>query len=256
VLRSLGRLAGTLFALAAIIGGIIATKVWMQKDPKRMIMAQSLEATGQLRHELGRDSHVTVTEVLGEVDDDAVDVKVAFPLSTPQAERRELENSATIIIRRSVHHVRDVKIIFGDDHSDAPAPLPPGPDGGTSVPIAAWALPSTEPIVANPTPAPLTPTTAAASSAAAASPTVAAPKKAAAKKTSTGTITLVTFPESDVFKGKEHLGKTPLFNIELPVGTHMLNLVGSDGSRHSLSLPVRSGKNAPVKVNLDDVPSR
>ncbi len=242
--------------MAAIIGGIIATKVWMQKDPMRMIIAQSQEATGQLRHELGRDSHVTVTPVPGEVDDDAVDVKIAFPLSTPQAERHELENSATIIIRRSVHHVRDVKIIFGDDHSEAQAQLPPGPDGGTAVPLAPWVLPSTEPIVANPTPPQPTPTTGA-NAAATAPPTVGpAPKKVTAKKGATGTITLVTFPESDVFNGKQHHGKTPLFNIELPVGTHLLSFVGSDGGRHSLSLPVRSGKNAAVKVNLDDLPSR
>jgi len=72
----------------------------------------------------------------------------------------------------------------------------------------------------------------------------------------TGSITVVTFPEATVFRGKQELGKTPLFNVELPLGTHMLTLVGSDGVRHILSVPVRDGKNSPIKVKLDDLPER
>jgi serine/threonine protein kinase len=72
----------------------------------------------------------------------------------------------------------------------------------------------------------------------------------------TGQITVVTFPNATVFRGKQELGKTPLFNVQLPLGTHMLTLVGADGIKHVLSVPVRDGKNSPIKVNLDDLPVR
>ena len=73
-------------------------------------------------------------------------------------------------------------------------------------------------------------------------------------KVKTGTVTLVTFPDADVFRGKEELGRTPLFNAELPVGTHLLMLVGADGAHHRLSMPVKLGKNKPLKMNLADLP--
>jgi serine/threonine-protein kinase len=248
VLRSLGKILGVLFALTAIIAGLIATKIAMARDPNRLLVAEAQEGAAQLRHELGRDAHVSVTPIEGAVDDDAMNVKVTYPASTPMGERRELENSTNIVIRRSVHHVHDLKIAYGEEHVAAPPELPAGADGGTAItgptPIAptTWAVPSTEPIVQAPPP----------------STTATPPKKGAAKKgsTGTGTITLVTFPESKVFRGNTSLGKTPLFNVELPVGTHLLTLVGDDGSRHALSVPVHAGKNPPVKVTLGDVPER
>ncbi len=72
----------------------------------------------------------------------------------------------------------------------------------------------------------------------------------------TGQVTLVTFPEATVFRGNKEIGKTPLFNIDLPLGTHMLTLVGSDGVKHVLSVPIHDGKNSPIKVKLDELPAR
>lgn len=71
-----------------------------------------------------------------------------------------------------------------------------------------------------------------------------------------GEFTLITFPEATVFKGKQKLGMTPLFNAKLPVGTHVLTLVGNDGKKHLLSMPVTSGKVTPMKVSLADLPTR
>jgi eukaryotic-like serine/threonine-protein kinase len=79
------------------------------------------------------------------------------------------------------------------------------------------------------------------------------PKKKAVR---TGQVTIVTFPEATVFRGRQQLGKTPLFNVELPLGTHMLTLVGGDGVKRALSVPVREGKNTPIKVKLEEVPVR
>ena len=81
-------------------------------------------------------------------------------------------------------------------------------------------------------------------------------KKPKAPSVSKGTFTLITFPSATVFRGKTQLGKTPLFNAELPIGTHVLTLVGPDGDRHMLSMPVTSGKPQPIKVKLDELPTR
>jgi eukaryotic-like serine/threonine-protein kinase len=72
----------------------------------------------------------------------------------------------------------------------------------------------------------------------------------------TGQVTLITFPDATVFRGRQELGKTPLFNATLPVGTHMLTLIGADGVKHVLSVPVHDGKNVPMKVKLDELPVR
>jgi eukaryotic-like serine/threonine-protein kinase len=72
----------------------------------------------------------------------------------------------------------------------------------------------------------------------------------------TGQITIVTFPAAKVFRGKTELGSTPLFNAELPYGTHLLTLVGPDGAKHVLSVRIADAKNTPIKVKLDELPSR
>ncbi len=81
-------------------------------------------------------------------------------------------------------------------------------------------------------------------------------KKAARPSGRTGQITLVTFPNAKVFRGKTELGTTPLFNAELPLGTHLLTLVGPDNERHVLSVRIADGKNTPIKVKLDELPTR
>ncbi|MBK7857320.1 MAG: serine/threonine protein kinase [Archangiaceae bacterium] len=72
----------------------------------------------------------------------------------------------------------------------------------------------------------------------------------------TGQLTVITFPNAKVWRGKAELGTTPLWNAELPLGTHLLTLVGPDGAKHVLSVRVNDGKNTPIKVNLDDLPPR
>jgi eukaryotic-like serine/threonine-protein kinase len=81
-------------------------------------------------------------------------------------------------------------------------------------------------------------------------------KKPARPSGRTGQITLVTFPNAKVFRGKAELGTTPLFNAELPLGTHLLTLVGPDNQRHVLSVRIADGKNTPIKVKLDELPTR
>jgi hypothetical protein len=82
------------------------------------------------------------------------------------------------------------------------------------------------------------------------------PKKDKPPPVHSGTVTIITFPEATVFRGKQQIGQTPLFNAALPVGTQLLTLVGADGVKHVLSVPVRDGKNSPIKVKLDELPSR
>jgi serine/threonine-protein kinase len=82
------------------------------------------------------------------------------------------------------------------------------------------------------------------------------PKKDKPPPARTGTVTIITFPDATVFRGKTQIGQTPLFNAALPVGTQLLTLVGADGVKHVLSVPVRDGKNSPIKVKLDELPAR
>lgn len=69
-----------------------------------------------------------------------------------------------------------------------------------------------------------------------------------------GSLTLITMPEAEVFKGKTALGKTPLFRINLPVGTHMLKLKGADGKVRVLSAKIENGKTSAMKLSLGDLP--
>lgn len=71
-----------------------------------------------------------------------------------------------------------------------------------------------------------------------------------------GQLTLVTFPEAKVFRGKELLGTTPLFQVPLPAGTHTLVLKGQDGVRRKLSAPIKSGKTTTFRLKLRDVPAK
>jgi serine/threonine-protein kinase len=89
-----------------------------------------------------------------------------------------------------------------------------------------------------------------------ADPPVLEEKKPRPPPQRSGQLTLVTFPSAKVFRGKVELGTTPLFNAELPLGTHLLTLMGPDGSKRVLSVRVTDGKNTPLKVNLADLPPR
>jgi serine/threonine-protein kinase len=69
-----------------------------------------------------------------------------------------------------------------------------------------------------------------------------------------GKMTLIINPEADVFLGKRLLGKTPLFDRQLPAGTHLLRIVGPDRKQRMLSVPIEAGKTAMHRFSLKDIP--
>lgn len=71
---------------------------------------------------------------------------------------------------------------------------------------------------------------------------------------SQGKLTLVVLPEAEVFLNGRSLGKTPLFNVSMPVGQHRLRIKGEDGKQHELSVPIEAGKTAQFKLKLQDIP--
>jgi hypothetical protein len=218
-----------------MIGVLLGTRAVLDQNPGRRQVTDAINATGQLRAQLGRDAHIKVRELDDDGTDDNLELTVTYPASTPQPERKELYAGTNIVVRRNMPHVRTVKVAFGED--PPPGLGPSLPDGGALTHEARTEAPE-------PTPAAAPPQTG-----------KKPPAAAAVKKGPTGTLTLVTFPEAKVLKGSTELGTTPLFNVELPAGTHLLTLVGSDGSKHRLSVMVKAGKNAPLKVNLADVPN-
>jgi hypothetical protein len=56
--------------------------------------------------------------------------------------------------------------------------------------------------------------------------------------------------------GGQQLGEGALVSFTLPAGTHLLTVVGSNGVKHVLSLPVSSGKNRVQKFHVDELPTR
>jgi serine/threonine-protein kinase len=69
-----------------------------------------------------------------------------------------------------------------------------------------------------------------------------------------GMLTLIVQPEAEVFRAGRSLGRTPLFSTPLPVGTHRLRIVGADGKKHVLSVPIQAGKTAAFRMELDSIP--
>jgi hypothetical protein len=51
------------------------------------------------------------------------------------------------------------------------------------------------------------------------------------------------------------LGKTPLFNVSLPEGTHLLRIVGPDKKPRKLSVPIEAGQKTLHRFSLDDIPT-
>ena len=137
MLRWVGRIAGTFFALAAIIGIFIAAHYHFNlQDPGRERVNETIAATGQLRFLLRRDAHIKVRELEDDGTDDNLELIVSYSASTPQAERKDLYASTNIIVRRQMPHVREVKVVFGEEPSPvapffgaAGAGLLPGPAG-------------------------------------------------------------------------------------------------------------------------------
>jgi len=71
-----------------------------------------------------------------------------------------------------------------------------------------------------------------------------------------GALTLVVFPEAEVFLKGRSLGKTPLLKKPVPVGRHLLVLKGEDGKRRVLSVPIQAGKTAQFRMKLTDIPEK
>jgi serine/threonine-protein kinase len=69
-----------------------------------------------------------------------------------------------------------------------------------------------------------------------------------------GKLTLVVMPEADVYRGKKLLGRTPMFNVELPVGEHRLFIIGPDKKRRRLSVPIELGKTEKLRLTLTEIP--
>jgi serine/threonine protein kinase len=80
------------------------------------------------------------------------------------------------------------------------------------------------------------------------------PERPVAPKPSKAEVSLTLIPEATVLLGTQRLASGALVNLTLPVGTHQLTVIGNDGMRHVLSLPVVAGKNAPLKFYVDQLP--
>lgn len=237
------RVVASVVGLAALLGVGYAVKRFGTTDVNRERFREGVEAAALIRRETGRDCDVRVEPVAA--GGESVVVSIVFDdVPLEPGFRKELTRNANIVARRVVHHVSAVKVVF-DDSSE----VLPSWDGGVAVAGAP------QPIgVEAPLPAPMPAVKPQLNPTGADAGVAAVPGKRAAGKT--GQVTLVTFPEADVFRGAQKLGRTPLFNAELPVGTHLLTLVGTDGARRKLSLPVRLGKNKPMKLNLADLPAK
>ncbi|AKQ70089.1 serine/threonine protein kinase [Myxococcus hansupus] len=71
-----------------------------------------------------------------------------------------------------------------------------------------------------------------------------------------GKLTLVVLPESDVFRGNKKLGRTPMFNVAMPAGEHELTIVGPDGKKRMLAVPIEAGATARFRLKLAEIPER
>jgi hypothetical protein len=207
-------------------------------NPKRDRFRDGINASSQLRTGLGLDCNLTV-DVVPDTDEQVL-VTVVYPKPpTDPGLIRDLMRNTNQIVRRNVHNVRDVKVVLGVERE-----VLPSWDGGVAVAGAPVPVgvkppaPDAPPKNDAPAPAP------------------APAKKPAKPNGPSGTVTLVTFPNATVLEGKNSLGTTPLFNLELSTGTHLLTLIGDDGLKHRLSLPVKQGKNAPLKLELADLPAK
>ncbi|MCP3137075.1 serine/threonine protein kinase [Pyxidicoccus xibeiensis] len=72
----------------------------------------------------------------------------------------------------------------------------------------------------------------------------------------TGKLTLLVNPDATVYRGKVKLGRTPIFAVEMPVGEHRLTIIGPDGKKRRLSVPIELGKTAQFRLTLADIPER
>jgi serine/threonine-protein kinase len=81
-------------------------------------------------------------------------------------------------------------------------------------------------------------------------------KKKETRSVPTGDVTLAILPEASVFRGRDRLAQGSLVTLSLPVGTHMLTVIGPDAIRRQLSVRVANGKNPPLRLRLEDIPAQ
>lgn len=84
------------------------------------------------------------------------------------------------------------------------------------------------------------------------------PKEAASARPvkGKGKLTLLVLPEAEVFRGRKRLGRTPMFNLAMPVGEHDLTILGPDGKKRMLSVPIAAGETTQFKLKLAEIPER
>jgi hypothetical protein len=69
-----------------------------------------------------------------------------------------------------------------------------------------------------------------------------------------GTLNLVTEPPCHVSAGIQALGQTPLLNVPLAAGSHMLTLRDADGHSHVLTVLIRPGLSTNLNMPLESLP--
>ncbi|WP_237080873.1 serine/threonine protein kinase [Myxococcus xanthus] len=84
------------------------------------------------------------------------------------------------------------------------------------------------------------------------------PKEAASARPAKGRgkLTLLVLPEAEVFRGKKRVGRTPMFNVAMPAGEHDLTIVGPDGKKRMLSVPISAGETTQFRLKLAEIPER
>ncbi len=80
---------------------------------------------------------------------------------------------------------------------------------------------------------------------------VAAPKTRRNPPVANGKLSLKTTPWTTVFLGKKKLGDTPLVNVLLPAGKHVLKLIAPEGGgQHSIEVEIRANETTVKKLKL------
>src|SRR5258705_13416004 len=113
LMRWVVRTVASVVGLCALLGvGWLVHKYGL-KDPTRERFKEGIAASAAIRKELGKDCNLKV-EVAPQNDEQVV-VTVQFPdpPDDPTA-RKELVRSVNIIVRRFVHSVRELKVLWQD----------------------------------------------------------------------------------------------------------------------------------------------
>ncbi|MFT3838791.1 MAG: hypothetical protein QM723_17560 [Myxococcaceae bacterium] len=251
--RLFGRFLGNalltvgLFLVGGAVFFYLRAKVEPKKTPTLTAQIQfELDSTTQMKNV------VTLTPHGG--DDDPVDVKVEYFANPPDVQRALLERDTNMVVRRHLAKAGEVTITFENQRVpgalEGGAMTPPDAAVQPTVVVDTNAIPGATGHTPVPAPAPAPapgpkPTV-----------TVTPDKPKAAAGGASGLVTIVTFPDSYVEEGNTKLGKTPLFKVKLPAGTHMLTLTGVDGSAHWLSVPVVANQTRVFKMKLDELPAK